>query len=349
MESAQDAIARLTRPVLSTEAIRGWAEAAGFELCGFARAEPLPPQPLEDWLRAGMAADMAWIGARAAERLDVSRLLPGARTVVALACNYYLADESTPDSPVARYARGRDYHAILKDRLRALRRTLAEHHPEVGTYASVDTAPVMEKVWAARAGLGYVGRSGCFITEQFGSYVVLATLILDAEVDGWASGPAMDRCGSCNLCVSACPTSAIVADATVDSRRCLSYQTIENRAEAPDELRSAFAGIAFGCDICQDVCPLNLDPVPAGRGFAPRAVARLGPRELAGLSREDYQRLVPGTAIARAKYDGLRRNAIYALGAARDRSALPLLRDLCSDPSELVRSAAQWSIRQLSA
>lgn len=349
MESAEATPAVSARPILSSAAIRRAAQAAGFDLCGFARAEPIPAEVLESWLEAGMAADMRWMRARAAERLDVRRLLPGARTVVALACNYYLPDESAPDSPVARYARGRDYHATLKDRLRALRRALAERHPEVETYASVDTAPVMEKVWAARAGLGYVGRNGCFITEEFGSYVLLATLVLDAEVDGWASGPALDRCGTCNLCISACPTSAIVADATVDARRCLSYQTIENRGPAPEELRSSLQGVAFGCDICQDVCPLNLDPVPAGPGFAPRAVAHLSVRELAGLGPDEHQKLTSGTAVARAKYDGLRRNAIYALGAARDRSALPLLSKLCSDASELVRSAARWSIRQLSA
>jgi len=349
VESAESAIAEGSKLVLQTARVRQWAKEAGFDLCGFARAEPIRPESLLDWLSAGMAADMGWIGARAAQRLDVRLLLPGAQTVVALACNYYLPDESAPDSPIARYARGRDYHATLKDRLRKLRRLLGQHHPQICTYGSVDTAAVMEKVWAARAGLGYVGRNGCFITEEFGSYVLLATLIMDAEVDGWASGAAIDRCGTCNLCVSSCPTSAIVADGTIDARRCLSYQTIENRGEAPEDLRSATAGMAFGCDICQDVCPLNLAPVPAGRGFEPRPIAQLSVRELAGLSLDRYRQLTSGTAVARAKYDGLRRNAIYALGAARDESALPLLKELCSDPSELVGSAAQWAIRQLKA
>ncbi len=349
MESTEASIVGGPAPVLRSALVRQWAADVGFDLCGFARAETIPAEALAQWLAEGMAADMGWMARRAAERLDVRRLLPDAKTVVALACNYYVPDESAPDSPVARYARGRDYHATLKDRLRALRRLLVEHYPRVCSYGSVDTAPVMEKVWAARAGIGYVGRNGCFITEEFGSYVVLATLILDAEVDAWATGPAMDRCGSCNLCVSSCPTGAIVADATVDARRCLSYQTIENRGESPEPLRAAFAGMAFGCDICQDVCPLNLAPVSAHVRFSPRPIARLSVRELAGLSPERYRALVPGTAVARAKYDGLRRNAIYALGAARDRQALPLLRDLCSDGSELVRSAARWAIRQLTA
>ncbi len=333
---------------LRSEQVRRLARESGFDLCGFARAEPIPAETLVEWLEAGMAADMDWMGARTAERLDVTRVLPGAKTVVALACNYYVPDEEAT-SPIARYARGRDYHATMRDRLRSLRRALAQEHPELRTYAAVDTGPIMEKVWAARAGIGYVGRNGCFITEEFGSYVVLATLVLDVPVDEYASGPAIDRCGTCNLCVNSCPTEAILPDARIDATRCLSYHTIENRGPTPESLRVALEGTAFGCDICQEVCPLNASPVPAGPRFQPRAVAALGVREIAALSRERYQQLVPGTALARAKYDGLRRNAIYALGAARDRQAIPLLENLCADPSELVRSAAQWAIRQLKA
>ena len=324
------------------------ARSSGFDLCGFARPEPVPADALLPWLEGGMAADMDWMAARSAQRLDVTRLLPGARTVIALACNYYFPDLDPP-SPIARYARGRDYHATLKDRLRVLRRKLAEQYPTVRTYGSVDTAPVMEKVWAARAGIGYVGRNGCLITEELGSYVLLATLLVDAAVDRYASGPSADRCGTCNLCVSACPTEAIVAEATVDARRCLSYQTIENRDRIPEPLRPALQDTAFGCDICQDVCPLNLSPVQADGRFAPRPISALRLRDLAALTPEEYRRLVPGTAPARAKYDGLRRNAIYALGAARDPSAIPLLEKLCLDESELVRSAARWAKGQFQA
>jgi epoxyqueuosine reductase len=207
----------------------------------------------------------------------------------------------------------------------------------------------MEKVWAARAGLGYVGRNGCFITAPFGSYVVLACLILDAEVDAYAAGPEADRCGHCTLCVSACPTDALDGEGRVDAGRCLSYQTIENHGPVPEALRQAMDGLAFGCDVCQEVCPLNDAPVPAGPRFAPRAVAQLGVRELAALTREQYQEMIPGTALARAKYDGLRRNAVYALGAARDGGAAPLLRRLAVDSSELVSGAARWALERLNA
>ena len=194
--------------VLRGARIREFAEEAGFDLCGFAKAEPIPAETLFSWLDAGMSADMKWMANRAAERLDVARLLSGAKTVVALACNYYFPDPSD-GSAIARYARGRDYHATLKERLRKLRESLSREYPDLRSYGCVDTGPVMEKVWAARAGLGYVGRNGCFITEEFGSYVLLAALVVDAAVDQWALGPALDRCGTCNLCVSACPTDAI--------------------------------------------------------------------------------------------------------------------------------------------
>jgi len=334
---------------LPTAYLRQLSEAVGFDLVGFARAEPIPSQSLREWLEAGYAADMDWMGERAAERLDVSLLLPGAKTVVVFANNYYRDDEETSGSPIALYARGRDYHSTLRDRMKAFRKALKEAYPELGTYGGVDSAPLMEKVWAARAGLGYVGKNGCFITERFGSWVLLATVILDVEVDEYAGGPAADRCGHCRKCLISCPTGALVGNGRVDARACLSYQTIENRErEVPEPVRGMMKNLVFGCDICQDVCPLNRKPVFAEHPrFAPRAVAGLGVMELAGLTPAQYQKFIPGTALARAHYDGLRRNAIYALGVARDANARPLLEKLSADSSDLVRSAAQWALQQL--
>ena len=331
---------------LSTETIRALALETGFSLCGFARPEPIPPEHLLGWLEAGFDADMDWMRERAHERLDVRAVFPEARTVVALACNYHRAESAAP-SPIARYARGRDYHYTLKDRLKTLRKKLAARFPGLETYATVDTGPTMEKVWAARAGLGYVGKNGCLITEPFGSWVLLATLSLDRDVDRYHDAPVADRCGTCHLCVMSCPTQAILEGRQVDARRCLSYQTIENPSEVPLPIRPAFDTV-FGCDICQTVCPLNRHPVETEDArFAPRAIASLGARELAALTHAQYEQLIPGTPLARAKYDGLRRNAAYALGAARDRNATPILQKLCEDSSELVRSAARWALEQL--
>jgi len=335
--------------VVSSVWVQGLAREAGFDLCGVARAEPIPARTLTEWLEAGMAADMDWMAERAADRLDVSRVLPGVRTVVAFACCYQVPDEAAEGSPIARYARGRDYHATMRDRLRAFRRGLVAAHPEVETYGSVDTGPFMEKVWAARAGLGYVGRNGCFITQPFGSYVVLAVLAMTAGVDVYADGPAPDRCGACNLCINACPTGALTEAGAVDARLCLSYQTIENRAGAvPLALRPSLQNLVFGCDICQDVCPLNVSCGEGSPRFAPRAIAHLGVRELAALSREDHARLVPGTPLARAKYDGLRRNAAYALGAVRDAGARAVLEQLAGDAAPSVAEAARWALSRLS-
>ena len=334
--------------MIALEQIRELASTAGFDLCGVAKAEPIPPQTLLDWLEAGMAAEMDWMHRRAAERLDVEKLLPGAKTVIVFATNYYWSAPESDLSPVARYARGRDYHATLRDRLSAFRKGLLKEFQEVKTYASVDSGPLMEKVWAARAGIGYVGRNGCLITEKYGSYVLLAVMVLDCEVDSYGQGPLEDRCGECNLCVTSCPTDAIGDQGQIDARRCLSYQTIENRNLMPLELRPAMADLVFGCDICQEVCPLNYSPVQASHfRFAPRAVASLGVMELAGLTPERYHALIPGTPLARAKYDGLRRNALYALGAARKAEARALMVELSNDPAQIVREAAQWALSRL--
>ena len=346
MDSGRDPVA-LTA-VASAERVRALALEAGFDLCGFARPDPIPPSALLDWLAAGMAADMDWLAERAADRLDPLRLLPEARTVVALACNYWTESGVGEGSPVARYARGRDYHATLRDRLRTFRRLLRAGWPGLRTYGSVDHGPFMEKVWAARAGLGVVARNGCLVTPRFGSWVVLAVLLVELEVDAYAEAPTADPCGSCRLCVDACPTDALDGAGGVDARACLSYQTIENEGPVPPEHREAMASHVFGCDVCQDVCPLNAAPLPAtGPRFLPRAVAELDARGLAAMTPQGYATLVPGTALARAGYDGLRRNAAYALGATRDTGARPVLETLAQDPSSVVSDAARWALARL--
>ena len=336
---------------LSAGWVRAAAQEVGFDLCGVARAQPLPGEFFRDWLASGLSADMDWLAERVEERLDVSRLVPGARSVIALACNYQRDDEVAQASPVARYARGRDYHYTLQDRLRALRRKLRERLPGVQTYSSVDAGAVLEKVWAVRAGLGYVGKNGCLITPRFGSYVVLAAMVMDAAVDAYADDDALapDRCGKCDLCIRACPTDALDALRRVDAGRCLSYQTIENGGAIPEPLRAglAEAHTVFGCDVCQSVCPLNEAPLNAAERFVPRALAQLSVRELAALTPEAFQALARGTPLMRAGYQGVRRNAAYALGAARDVSAKPVLETLAQDAEPRVREAAAWALRRL--
>ena len=334
--------------VIPAAKLRAFALAAGFDAVGFARAEPIDPRHLAQWLEAGHHAHLDWMTLKLAERLDISQLLPGAKTVIALASNYWRTDAP---SPIARYARGRDYHATGRDRIRALRRAIRAEWPDTHDYASVDAGPVMEKVWAARAGLGFVGKNSCFITPELGSWVVLATMTLDAEVEAhaYAGGPTADQCGRCTLCITSCPTGAIVADQVVDAGLCLSYQTIENTDPVPEALRISMPNIVFGCDICQDVCPLNASPLLGPERFAPRAFSALSVTQLAAMTAEQYQQLVPGSPLARAGFNGLRRNAAYALGAmgATTLAVKQTLSQLASDPDAGVAEAAAWALTRL--
>lgn len=334
---------------MSSAQLRELARSVGFDLCGFSRPEPISPHFLGDWIAQGLCADMDWMGRRMADRLDVKRLLLSARTVISFACNYYRADEGTADSSIAKYARGRDYHYTMRDRLRAFRRGLFALRPESKTYTCTDSGPLMEKVWAVRGGLGYVAKSGCLVTPEYGSYVVLATFMMDAEVDAYADGPTDDRCGRCRICIDACPTGAITLNRRVDARQCLSFHTIENEGSIPESLRPAMKNLTFGCDICQDVCPLNAAPSWGGERFVPREGARMDVRALAGMAAEDFPRISAGTPLARAKYDGMRRNALYALGAMRDVGARELVTRLAEDPVDKVREAARWALEQFDA
>lgn len=334
---------------LPSSVIRTLALEAGFDAVGFARPNLIPRNTIQPWLEAGHAADMDWIAERLEDRLDVTHLLPGTRTVIALASNYWTREGDQLPTHIARYARGRDYHATQRDRLRGLRNGFRAAFPGVTNYSEVDAGPVMEKVWAARAGLGYVGKNGLLITPRWGSWVVLAVMLIGAEVDAYHEGTPTDRCGSCRRCIEVCPTDAILPGKRVDARKCLSYTTIEQEGLILGELREGHAGISFGCDLCQDVCPLNTEPLQAhGERFLPRAFAALSLEALVGLSAESYKELTRGSAVARAGHEGLRRNALYALGAERRESARALLESVLDDPSETIRDAARWALSRLS-
>jgi epoxyqueuosine reductase len=291
---------------------------------------------------------MDWMGRRRAERLDPTQVLTGAATVIALAIAYRRPADERARSAVAGYARGRDYHYAHRDRMRALRKRLLELDGALETYACVDTGVAMEKVWAERAGLGWIGKNGCLINPRIGSSLTLSVMFLDREVDAY-DRPQGNLCGDCALCMRACPTQAFPSPGVVDARRCIAYQSIENRGEVPIPLRRGFRGRVFGCDVCQEVCPYNQkhDIPPGDPKFEPRPIGLMSPAELAALSREAFERLAAGTALARARYDGIRRNALLALGAARDRDARGLVERLTSDASPIVREAAVWALSRM--
>jgi len=335
----------MTAPLLSAEAVRAAGRAAQFTLVGLAPAAPLDPAPLERWLAAGYAADMTWMARRQPERLDPGAVLPGARTVIALAIAYHRPGDEP--AAVARYARGRDYHYAHRDRMRALRKRLLALDPTLETYASVDTGVAMEKPWAERAGLGWIGKNGCLINPKLGSWLTLSVMFVDRAVDVY-DAPHGRRCGDCTLCLDACPTGAFAAPGVVDARRCVAYQSIENRGPVPAELRAGFAGRIFGCDVCQEVCPWNHREGPPGDArFSPRPLSALSPAEVAGLAPEDFERLASGMALARVRYDGLRRNALYAIGTARDRGARAVVERLLDDPAPVIKEAAAWAKERL--
>src|SRR5436190_10719961 len=232
---------------LSAAAVREAARAARFSLVGLAPAVPLDGAPLRRWLEAGQAADMSWMARRIEERLDPARVLPGAKTVVALAIAYHRPKSER--LPVARYARGRDYHYAHRDRMRDLRKRLLALDPTVETYACVDTGVAMEKVWAERAGLGWIGKNGCLINPALGSWLTLSVMFLDRAVDHY-DRPHDNRCGDCALCLRACPTDAFPSPGVVDARRCVAYHSIEHQEIVPPPVREGFAGRVFGCDVC---------------------------------------------------------------------------------------------------
>lgn len=335
----------VTRGALSAGAVKDAARAVGFPLVGLAPAEALDGTALRRWLSAGHAADMAFMRRRLTERLDPRAVLAGARTVIALGIGF--ARPAGEQSAVASYARGRDYHYAHRDRMKALRKRLIVLAPGVETYACVDTGVAMEKVWAERAGLGWIGKNGLLLNRRYGSLVTLSVMFMDRAVDRY-DAPGVDGCGDCKRCLRACPTGALVSPGVVDSRRCLAYHSIENAGDVPERFRRGFRGRVFGCDTCQDVCPWN-EGVPAGDPrFEPRAIGLMSPAAVAALSRSEYDRLSAGSAMARPGCDGLRRNALYAIGAARDASGAAAARALAAgDPSAVVRAAAAWACRRL--
>jgi epoxyqueuosine reductase len=337
-------------PGLDGAFVKAAARAAGFHAAGIARAEPVDPAGLDRMLSRGAEADMAWLRAQRAERLDPSRVLPGARSVVSLALSHGAGEDprEPPDSAkVARYARGRDYHAVMKRKLADLVRRIRERDPDARAFASSDIAPVMEKVWAQRAGIGWVGKNGCLITTGFGSWVVLATVLIDRDLEPDAPHP--DRCGSCAACLPACPTGAIPEPGLVDARLCLSFHTIERRGPVPPEIAARISGWGFGCDDCQTVCPWNQGlPASSDPDLLPRpGQSALDLGAMLRLTESEYRRRFYGTALARARYDGLLRNAVLVAGERRDPRHAGAVRAHLSSPFPGVREAARWALGRI--
>jgi epoxyqueuosine reductase len=285
----------------------------GFMACGIAKAEFLEEEAprLENWLNNNHQGQMSYMENYFDKRLDPRLLVDGAKSVISLTLNYYSdqkqLDEHAPK--ISKYAYGVDYHTVIKEKLQALLAFIREHIGEVNGRCFVDSAPVMDKAWAQRAGLGWRGKNSNLISKQAGSFFFLAELIIDLDL---AYDPSFqtDHCGSCTRCIDACPTDAIVAPYTVDGSKCISYLTIELKNEIPTAFKGKMDNWMFGCDICQDVCPWNRFSVPhTEERFTPKEeLLGLSRQELIDMTDEVFKRVFKNSPVKRTKYNGLKRN-----------------------------------------
>ncbi|MCU1285780.1 MAG: hypothetical protein JWO13_2130 [Acidobacteriales bacterium] len=375
----------------STERVRALASQAGFELCGIVSLSANGDFPelsyFPEWIAQGQAGEMEYLKARNEQgelkRSAIANVAPWAKSVIVCAINYNSeAPYSTKmnDSSrgwISRYAwfgqkesgngskpKATDYHDAVLERLRRVEAALQSEWQQIDpqcrvqTRSYVDTGPLVERVYAKYAGIGWVGKNTCVINEsqQLGSWLFLGSILtsIDFGADDTASWniPAADRCGTCTRCIDACPTNALIEPYKMDARRCISYLTIEKRGTIPEEFRSQMGHNVFGCDICQDVCPWNQKRATATQAeeFQVRAELVAPKLEwLAGMSREEFNQTFRGAPLKRAKYEGIRRNAAVAMGNSGNREFVPQLREMADDPDENIAEHARWALEKLSA
>jgi len=354
------------------------ARAAGFDLCGVAEPDVLTELAnLPEWLARGYAGEMSYMSDP--RRTDPQLVLEGARSLIVVALNYNSAqahstefaasdDSESPRGWVSRYAWGDDYHEVLGGKLETLLDAMRAQFTEpFVARAYVDTGPVAERVAAKHAGLGWLAKNTCLINEELGSWLFLGVIVTTLELApalGPGELPPADLCGNCTLCLDACPTEAFPAPYVLDARRCISYLTIELRGAIPEDLREGLGRAVFGCDICQDVCPWNRKAaVTAAKEFEPREIAKPGRSLLAPelewvaeLSQKEFSAAFQRSALKRAKWRGMVRNACVALGNAslpRDGAARPramaILESMARSDDDLIAEHAKWALERLSS
>ena len=359
---------------LSTR-IKQSARAVGFDLCGIAPVGDFDElQVFPAWIADGQHGDMKYMEARddagELKRSALTRVAPWARSVIVCAINYntahpYSTESTHPEDAsrgwISRYAWSReDYHNSILRRLKRVEdelRRLAADNQQLATgnlhlRSYVDTGPLVERVYAKYAGIGWIGKNTCIINQRLGSWLFLGVILasLDFANDNLTADlPAPDRCGTCTRCIVACPTQAITAPGELDARLCISYLTIEKRGEIPNELRTGMGRHLFGCDICQDVCPWNRKaPVTSAPEFQPReGLVNPALDWLAEMQPEEFREVFRGSPLRRAKLSGLRRNAAIAMGNSGDKKFIPLLKKLSDDADAVVAEHARWAAARL--
>ncbi len=331
--------------------VRARALSLGFDLVGVARAEGIGRDALalDRWLDRGLHASMGWMERTRGERANPGAVVEGCRSVVCVAVGYWPGREAAVvpagRARVTLYARGRDYHEVVGARLRDLAGWI-EAATGLPVRACVDAAPVLERAWAERAGLGWIGKSSNLITRALGSWVVLGEILCAAEIEP-SPGPHPDLCGSCAACIDACPAGAILEPGVVDAGRCVSYWTIEHRGDVPEDRRERNGAWIFGCDECQDACPWSrrAEDRAAADPFAVREDLRgLDPVEVLAMDEAAFRSRFSGTPLMRARREGMRRNACIVLGASREERAVEALRRALEDEDPVVRSHAAWAL-----
>jgi len=339
------------RPALE-QLIKAQAYGLGFDLVGIATLGiPDTAEAFDSWLARGYAGEMDYMKRGAVKRRDTRLPFPGATSAIVVALNY---DGTSAAGPIARYARGDDYHDVMEEMLGSLRNYIESHimRPVRGK-AYVDTGPILERDLARKAGLGWFGKNTNLINPRLGSFFFIGSLLVELDLE--ADRPfESDHCGTCTRCLDACPTDAFAAPGVLNATRCISYLTIEARGAIPEEFRAAMGTLAYGCDICQSVCPWNtrfaqsltvseLAPRPGTAGKDARELAR----ELLAMDDEQFRAAFKGSPMKRAKRRGLARNAAVVLGNTGDKSDAPLLTAALDDPEPIVREHAAWALARI--
>lgn len=294
-----------------TQLIKAEAKRLGFLSCGISKAEFLEEEAprLENWLKKNMHGEMAYMENHFDKRLDPTLLVPDSKSVISLLLNYFPSETQTTESyKISKYAYGTDYHFVIKDKLKQLLNFIDEEIGEVHGRAFVDSAPVLDKAWAAKSGLGWIGKHSNLLTKQLGSFYFIAELIIDLDLE--YDSPVTDHCGSCTACIDACPTNAIVADKVVDGSKCISYYTIELKNEIPIPEKGKFEDWMFGCDVCQDVCPWNrFSKAHSEPLFNPHPeLLSMTKKDWEEITEEVFQKIFKNSAVKRTKFSGLKRN-----------------------------------------
>ncbi len=297
----------------NTRSIKEYAARLGFDHCGIAKAQQLDEDArrLERWLNRGMQGNMQYMEAHFDLRIDPRKLVPGARSVITLLLNYFTEQQQPVTAPkISKYAFGNDYHEVIKTKLKSLLGFIKENIGEVNGRGFVDSAPVLERSWAQKAGMGWIGKNGNLINNKSGSFFFIATLIVDLELT-YDDAFAKDHCGTCTKCIDACPTDAILGDKVIDGSKCISYFTIELKdALIPDKMKGQFDDWMFGCDVCQDVCPwnrfssstneLNFTPIPEILNFTKS--------DWEDLTEVSFKTIFKNSPLKRSKFEGIKRN-----------------------------------------